>query len=316
MLRRKIQLIAGSTYSVSLPKDWVLKNKLKEGKEIAFFEKDDRSLIISAGSVSEKTISEISLNIDEYANAIDQILFALYYLGFENINLFSKKGLAKDVETRIRVTLRHMSGTEIIHEDENTMQIRVLLEKSRIDIRQVLYRISLIIESSIASFAEGLNMEETRANENEIDRLYHLAAKVISLSLVDSNILRSSQIKNVSLTPSFLLISKKMENIADFIEDTADYASRNKMQSGRVKEVLDFVKERIKRSILYIMGKQVKIFEKTPVEKVKSVNAQIFGIKDKTVQAYLEDIMRYVIDIEEETVNISFYNKLISEGSV
>ena len=34
MYRRRLQLIAGATYTVSLPKEWVLKNNLKEKCEV------------------------------------------------------------------------------------------------------------------------------------------------------------------------------------------------------------------------------------------------------------------------------------------
>ena len=316
MLRRKIQLIAGSTYSVSLPKEWVLKNNLKKGNEINFYEKNEGNLLISASSITKKETNEIALNIDEYISSIDQIVFALYYLGIENINLFSKRGMARDIEMRIRNTVRHMSGTEITHEDENNIHIRVLLDKLKVNILQILYRISLIIGSSITLFIGELDIKEIKINENEIDRLYHLVTKIISLSLIDPNILKSSQIKNVSLVPSFLLISKKLENIADFIEDLADYTNQNKIQVSKITEVLNFAKIMIKRNILHIMGKQIKIFEKIPVDKIKPINQIISSIKDKSVQAYLEDIIRYIIDIEEEIINISFYNKLIADGVV
>src|SRR3989338_3917742 len=95
--RRKIQLIAGTTYSLSLPKEWVKKNKLKEKNEVVVIEKNDRTLVVSPDSIEEKELNDISLNIDNYTDNIDQILFALYYLGIENINFFSKKELIKDV---------------------------------------------------------------------------------------------------------------------------------------------------------------------------------------------------------------------------
>src|SRR3989338_4913945 len=146
MQRRKIQLIAGTTYSVSLPKDWIKKNSLKEKNELYIHEKNDRTLVISPNLVEEKRLSDISLNVDDYILNIDQILFALYYLGIENISLFSKNGLAKDVKAKIRKTLTHMSGTEISYEDEERIVIKGLLDSSKIDITQLIYRISLIIE--------------------------------------------------------------------------------------------------------------------------------------------------------------------------
>src|SRR3989338_5662277 len=150
MERRKIQLIAGTTYSVSLPKEWVKKNHLKERSEIIFHEGNDRNLILSHQPMEEKSYNEITLNIDEYISNIDQILFAVYYLGTENVTLFSKSGISKETGARIRKTITHMSGTEISYEDNNKIVVKVLLNKSKVDIVQVIYRISLIIESSVS----------------------------------------------------------------------------------------------------------------------------------------------------------------------
>ena len=230
MHRRKIQLIAGTTYSVSLPKEWVRKNNLKEKNEILFYEKNDRTLVISPYAIEGKKLNEISLDIDKYISAIDQILFAVYYLGIENISLFSKKELTKDVKSRIRKTITHMSGTEITYEDKQKITMKVLLDKSKVEIFQVLYRISLIIESSILNILEQLNINEIRINENEIDRLYHLTAKIVSLSLTDSNILYSSKIKNISLIPAYFLISKRLENIGDNINHLSEHLHKNKVK--------------------------------------------------------------------------------------
>src|SRR3989344_1087157 len=314
MHRRKIQLIAGTTYSVSLPKEWIRKNNLKEKNEILFYEKNDRTLVISPHTIEEKKLNEISLDIDKYASNIDQVLFGVYYLGIENISLFSKKELTKDVKTRIRKTITHMSGTEISYEDKQKIIIKVLLDKSKVDVFQVLYRINLIIESSISNILEQLNINEIKINENEIDRLYPLIAKIVLLSLVNTNILYSSKIKNVSLIPDYFLISKRLENIGDSINHLSEYLHKTKVKFENKKEILNFVKTELDRSITHIMGSPPKIFEKIDFDNLRIINNYISKLKDKTIQNYLEDIIRYVVDIEEEIVNISFYNQLIHEG--
>ena len=313
MHRRKIQLIAGTTYSVSLPKEWVRKNNLKEKNEILFYEKNDRTLVISPYAIEGKKLNEISLDIDKYISAIDQILFAVYYLGIENISLFSKKELTKDVKSRIRKTITYMSGTEINYEDKQKIIIKVLLDKSKVDVFQVLYRINLIIESSILNILEQLNINEIRINENEIDRLYHLITKIILLSIIDSNILNSSKIKNVSLIPAYFLISKRLENIGDNINHLSEYLHKTKVKFENKNEILNFAKTELNRSISYFMSKSTNIFQKINVDNLRIINDYILKSKDKTIQNYLEDIIRYVVDIEEEIVNISFYNQLIHE---
>ena len=313
MERRKIQLIAGTTYTVSLPKEWVKKNGLKEKSEISILEKNDRQLLLSPFSFESKKPVEMSLDIDEHLDNIDQIMFAVYYLGIDSINLYSNKALTKQTESKIRRALMNMSGAEITHQDKHKIAIKVLLDKSKIDIMQVAYRISLIIDSSISNIMENGDLEEIRFNENEIDRLYHLITKTISVSLVDSSILHSSKIKNVSLVPSYMIISKKLENIADNIEDIAELLQNQKINFENKCEILDFIRKELKRNINYIIGSQKKIFAKAAREEVLKIRNQIFKFNDKLLSNLLEDIIRYTLDIEEEIVSISFYSKLIRQ---
>ena len=313
MHRRKIQLVAGTTYTVSLPKEWVKKNHLKEKNEIALYEKNDETLVISAQLSENEKMKEISLDADKYASNIDRILFAVYYMGVETINLFSKIGLSKDVKSVIRKTLTHMSGTEISYEDKRKITIKVLLDKSKIDIMQVLYRIYLLLDTSLLNVRDELNVEEIRLNENEIDRLYHLMAKVIMLSLTNSDILHSSKIKNVSLVPSYFLLSKRFENLGDSINHLSKYMDRKGIIfSDDEKKVIDFLRVELQRSIKHVMRRAGKNFEKADAEQVAIIKRYIKTIENKIIRNYLQEMVRHVIDIEDEIINISFYNQLDS----
>jgi len=312
METRKIQLIAGTTYSVSLPKDWVLKNRLKESNEVTIQQKNDGTLIISPSEIREKKLSEISLEVEQYRGNIDQILFALYYIGLENITLYSKKEMPKDVKAKIRKTLTHMSGTEISYEDSRKIVVKVLLDKSKVNVPQVLHRVSLITESTLNNLAEGLSIDEIRVNENEIDRLYHLLAKIITLALIDSNILHSSGINNVSLIPSYFLMSKKLEHIGDNASYLGEYLHENNLEVPD-KEVVEFLKLEFHRATSHLMKKDNEIFDKIPFFEVEVQEKRIQKIKDSRARGYMENILRLLVDIEEEITNNSFYNQLIEE---
>mgnify|MGYP000625061538 CR=1 FL=1 len=186
METRKIQFVGGSTYTISLPKEWIKKNNLKERTPVTLYENNDRTLIISPQVNNNEKSNVISLEIDKYTNNIDQVLFSVYYQGFETINLFSKKELTKSTKAKIRRTVTHMSGTEISYEDKQKITVNVLLDKSKVDIIQTLYRISLLIESSISNILEKIDINEIRINENEVDRLYHLIVKIVQATLMNS----------------------------------------------------------------------------------------------------------------------------------
>ncbi len=316
MYRRKIQLVAGTTYSISLPKEWVKKNNLKERHEVLMNEKNDRTLVLSPTLIESKKLDEISLYVDDYINNIDQIIFAVYYLGAETITLISKSGLTKDTRSKIRGALADMSGSEISYEDEKKIIIKVLLDKSKVNITQLIYRISLIIGLSVENVLGQIDINEIRLNETEIDRLYHLMTKIISSSLIDSNILYTSNIKNVSLIPSYFLIGKRLENIADNIYNLAEYLNKNKIYFEHKKEIMNFIKSEISRNIRHIMSNFPDIFEKTPSNNLNKIKDYISKIKDIAILDFLREVIRFMTNIEEEVVTLSFYNKLIKESQL
>ena len=309
MYQRKIQLVAGSSYSISLPKEWIRKNNLKEQQNLQLYEGNDRSLTISPQSREERKVEEISINVDDYHHNIDQILLAVYYLGTEVIHLHSQKELQKETKARIRKALSCMSGTEISYEDKHTITIKVLLDKSKVDLTQLIYRINLIIDSSISNITDEFNIEEVRINENEIDRLYQLIVKIISLSLIDTNVLHSSEIRNISLIPSYFLISKRLENISDSLYNLAEHYYQEKNRPEGIKSSLSPLKEELGRTITHLL-KPTNIFEKTSEPALSSVRNSLSSIKNTQVRNYIEEIMRFLVDIEEEVVIISFYKKL------
>lgn len=310
MERRRIQLVGGSTYSVSLPKDWVRQNKLKEKDEITFEERTDRTLLVRPNAGLERKANEISLNLAEFSQVIDQVIFSVYYQGIENITIFSKSDIGLDDKARIRKAISHMSGTEISYEDKQKIIIKVLLDKSKVNVNQVLQRIGLIMEQSVKNLAGSLNMNEIRVNENEINRLYQLTAKTVSLSLVDSKILESSGIEDIPLTLSYFLLAKKLENTGDSIKRLAKHLDRKGQNAESQKEILRFIIERINKSIRHVASKKASVFEETPKETIARLEEKAGNIKDASVQNHLIEMIRYLEDIEEEAVSISFCNSL------
>lgn len=316
MQRRKIQLIAGTTYTISLPKGWVTKNKLKEQDEVIVQEKDDMTLIVRSGTVPRSKINSISLNVEEYQDNIDQVLFAVYNLGVEDIKLFSKKDMSKDVKSRIRKVLPYMSGTEITYEDNRKISVKVLLDKSKVEINQVLYRISLIINLSMNNILEGVSLQEMSVNEGEIDRLYHLLTKIYSVSLVDSGILNSSGINNVSMIPSYFMINKKLESVGDKVYALAKHASKGKEISGIGKEIIKELRDELSRAVKYLVGNSKGLFKRMDENSSAKIIRRINKIKDNTEAEILDDIMDRIMDAELEIANIGFYRQMINQKTL
>jgi len=313
MEKRRIQLIAGSTYSISLPKNWVTTNNLHEKQDVIIYQKNDKTLVISAKPIDGVDLKEIKLNIDEYSQDIHQIIYAVYYLGIETISLNSDKDLTKDVKTRIRKTLAHMAGTEISYEDKRTIIIKVLLDRSKVEVNQILYRISLLLEFSIENILGDANLGENEFTENEIDRLYHLLTKITSLSLINSSILQSSGIKNITLVHSYFRIAKKLEKMGDHIYRLCIKSRPFRDEIREQRELLEFIREKLTTGINYLLKKQDEKFERTPEGTLHEIYAKVSLLSNTEYGLQLDEIVHYIEDLEEEILNISFYKRLIEE---
>ena len=209
-----------------------------------------------------------------------------------------------------------MSGTEVSFEDKHTIIIKVLIDKAKVDINQSLYRIVLIIEQSIINLLGPGNRKELEANEEEVDRLYHLAIKVISIALKEAAILQSSGIRNVTLIPSYFLISKKLENIADNIYYLSGSASCEKKEAAVMEHVLKLVREELGRSAAYLLGNGRGMFSRIAEGQLAAARNRVEGLTNTALRDNLRELVRYLMDVESELINISFLKKLYAMNRV
>jgi phosphate uptake regulator len=310
MWHRKIQFIAGSTYTISLPKEWVLQNGLKEKKELTILLQDNNSLILSPEKQKKSFSNEMKINLEEELHNLDQIIFIPYYLDIETIHIISKKEISKEERMKILQAVTHMSGTEITYEDKNRITIKSLLDKSKININQIIYRINLLIDSSLSNLASKINKKEVLTNELEIDRLYHLMVKIISLSSRNQSILNSSKIESISKILPLFLINKKLENLGDDIYHLSKYMVKRKLSLKTKKKIIETIQKELNRTILHLINHPNKSFIKLSKDEISQIKIMIESIQDKKIVYHLHEALRYLNDIEEEVVNIYFYNKL------
>ncbi len=213
MARRKVQLIAGKTFAVSLPKTWALRQGLRQSDELSVTEQDDGSLLLSMEGWTAATPTAFTVPTDRYN--VEHVLLTLYYLGAQTITLRTSDN-SREFRARVRRTVAKLSGMELEYEDPHELRVVVLLEEQRVDLHHLLYRLGLLIEQSFTLLADA-NRAELALNEEEADRLYHLAIRVLSRSLERSSILASSGVSQLFAIPYYFLIAKKLEGLMDVL---------------------------------------------------------------------------------------------------
>lgn len=314
VIERKIQKVGGSSFSVSLPKEWVKKSGLRSKSSVFFSEFPDGALMVSSGATARtKPLESFSIKLEEHVSDFYQVLFAAYYLGAEKISIFSEKEIPDSKRSKIKETLQHMSATEVVSEDSKKIVLNVLLDKSKVNANNLLSRIGLILHSSIKNCSEKMDLEEIQRNELEIDRLFNLVSKIITVSLIDSSIMHSSGIKHNFFVVPYFLISKKLENIADEIEDLALYIKKNRRKPKEIEKLLSGVQLFVKKHIVFPVTSTEPGFSLPSKEEKEKIEIEVSKLTDPEIRSTIRMIYRLLYDVQEELVNISFYNKLLKE---
>jgi len=188
METRKVQVTGGSTYTVSLPKDWATKNDVSAGSVVEFHAEGD-SLLLSPKSEQgriEGSIDVSGLGGDQLTRAV----MTMYVSGFDIITLETPRVSAQQRRT-IRQATQGLVGLEVIEETSERVVLQDLLDSSELSIHNAITRMRLVSLTMLADAVEALveNDDElahdVRERDDDVDRLWYMISRVFRTVLRD-----------------------------------------------------------------------------------------------------------------------------------
>ena len=84
--QRKLQVTGGSTFILSLPKDWAVRNELKRGSSMIVREEDDGSLSVSPSKFTKKEKQDeafIKTSANDNPDAVMRTAISAYLDGLQ-----------------------------------------------------------------------------------------------------------------------------------------------------------------------------------------------------------------------------------------
>lgn len=214
METRKIQLVGNRSYSVSLPKQWVISNKLKEQDNVFVELTDKNEVLIKSDNDPLKERSEITADLAKIDN-ISEFLVFCYVKNIDNVTLFSRK-FEYDKVAAVKKVLQYLEGYDITSEDEKRIEISFLFHDVNINLRQILRRTMYLLSLMMAAL-RNKDMKTLEDTETSIDRLYHLSKRIIFRCLRNSELRKENSIRNEDDLFFASIIAKKLENVGDIL---------------------------------------------------------------------------------------------------
>jgi phosphate uptake regulator len=324
---RKLQKTGGSTYILSIPKNWITKNNLKEGDTLAVKIAATGELHIHPKIDAAEEQREISLFIEKKQNEnhIIRKLIALYLAGYNIIKVATENVISEHIRKAVEKFCALVIGVEIIEETSNTIVLQDLSNTIELPMNKMLNRIYIMSENMVNDsklcfdkFEKSL-ADEIIQRDVQIDRIYWLISKQYNMSLQSPSFAEKMNI-NLITALNMRSVAKSLERISDHAENIASilttikYSDVQKEQKTEIDSLFDKALDILKKSYKSYSLKDGNMANET-IE-----NAELFSAEaQKNINTFEE--MRYknfvaLSFIIESLIRICMYSADICETTI
>jgi phosphate uptake regulator len=226
MERRKVQMTGGSTYTVSIPKDWARDNEVSAGDEVGFYEETDTLLLTTAAGdeTSEGRLDVTGLE----GGALRRAVMTMYVSGFDIMRLEADR-ITADQRQLIREATQSLVGLEVIEETATEVVIQDLLDSSELSVRSAVKRMRLItmsmMDDAVTALAE--NDDDIAADvvgrDDDVDRLWYVVSRIFRGSLRSPRAARDVGVARDTCF-DYHTTARQLERVADHAAKIADLA--------------------------------------------------------------------------------------------
>lgn len=227
-VERKVQLTGGSTFTVSLPKEWAGGQDIEPGSRIRIYEQGDQLIITRSQRAPGEQTHETTIEASGRDSAsLVLSVGSAYIAGCDEIHV---EGLQRSDQHRaITRAVRGFVGLEVLTETESSLRARTMLDVGDLSPEQTLAqleRTALEMHREALSTVAGADEERARQiarQDDDVDRLFALISRGFQQSLVDPAV----TVGNGTLSPfEYYMAARQLERIADHAEKIATIASR------------------------------------------------------------------------------------------
>ena len=322
---RKVQRTGGSSYIISLPKEWITKHGINAKDTIGILSQPDGNLLITPYMSLKKGGKEKVIDVDEINDSdfLFRLLVGAYIMGYNIIKVTSSRKFSLDIKQTVRAFRDITIGTEIEDESENIIQLKDLVDPTEMPFEKTIRRMyttaNSMHEDALKALETGdkILAEKVIEIDDEIDRLNWLVERQVHIVLRDIILCQKLGI-TLEDASNFKIISRFLERIGDHAVKIAknvvliDYQKINKDLYENIMKASKISLELLNKSLDAWLQKDLTLANEN-IESIKLLTEECNAIKINPNSEYLveigfiiESIRRtgeYSADISEIIIN-------------
>lgn len=236
---RKVQVSGGSTFTVSVPKQWAVRHGLRNGDRLGIQSRPDGSLIVTPPSATLAEAGPVELDATKlHGTALLRTLLGYYLAGHDAILVRARPRLSAEQREIIRRFTRICVGPEILEETSESALVRDLVNPREFNLESALRRIQLMTTAMVKDGLRALQerdlelARDLRTRDDEVDRLHRLVAKRYTKMLAGG---RGGHDPNLTMLEASRIyqVSRLLERCADHAANVAELVTQLEGQTVR-----------------------------------------------------------------------------------
>jgi phosphate uptake regulator len=276
---RKVQLTGGSSYVLTLPKDWVKSLGIRKNDPLGLVVQPDGTLMVTTRTTEARPQRNKEIRVEEVRDQthLFRILIGSYIMGFSTITIRSPGRMPAQVRETVMRFAQMTIGPEVMEESASSITVKDLLNPAEMPFDKTIRRMHILVrtmhEDALAALVKrdrGL-AEDVLRRDGDINRLNWLAARQHSIMLADTTLARRMGI-SLEDAGHFFLIARILERIGDH-------------------------GVRISRAVLQLMDKRLEkdlhtLMEQASVEALDILNTSLESWFGRNIRAANESLDR------------------------
>jgi len=227
METRKVQVTGGSTYTVSLPKEWATDNEVSAGSIVEFHPEEDL-LLLSPKDETDRTEGTLDITGLESEHELKRAVMTMYVSGFDIIRLEAGRITAAQRRV-IRGATQGLVGLEVIEETSEDVVLQDLLDSSELSVNNAITRMRLVSLTMLSDAVDALIgddddlAEDVIQRDDDVDRLWYMVSRVFRTVLRDPTAARDIGFPRETVF-DYQSAARQLERIADHATKIAEIA--------------------------------------------------------------------------------------------
>jgi len=325
---RRVQMTGGSSYVVTLPKDWIKSLKVKKNDPLGLLMQSDGTLLVTTKMTQDKTHRIKEFDVNDTTNQIYLLrrLIGAYISGYTSIKIKSSKRMPPPMRVIIRKFTQTTIGQEIVEETDTTITLKDLLNPTEMPFDKTIRRMHIIVKSMHEDAMRALEendrklAEDVISRDNDVDRLHWLVARQHNIILRNVSLAEKMN-TTLEISSICFLISRIIERIGDHVVRIVQNIL-NLVDDKLNKEIVERIHSASELS-LDIFNKSIGTFFRRDIkasnenidsvsrleslcEEINTLALQQIGVTAISIGYIVESIRRvgeYAEDISEIVIN-------------